>query len=57
MYGGNNYDLFLQSISGFLIIALVFIPFLKWAFTSKSHREGRLEERRLRRDLKKLKRK
>jgi large-conductance mechanosensitive channel len=57
VFNGGNYDLFLQSLSGFLIIALIFVPFLRWAFTSKSDREHRQKQRELKRDLRKLRRK
>jgi succinate dehydrogenase/fumarate reductase cytochrome b subunit len=53
----SSYDLFLQSLSGFLIIVLIFVPFLKWAFTSKSQREEKARARQLKQDLKKLRRK
>lgn len=61
MYRGSSYELFIQSIFGFLVIAFVFIPFLRWAFTSKSQqaakKQQRIERRQLKRELRKIKRK
>jgi len=57
MYAGSNYELYLQSLGGFLIIIFIFVPFLKWAFTSKSHREFKKLQKELKKDLKRLKRK
>ena len=57
MYRGSNYDLFQQSLIAFIIIALVFVPFLRWAFTSKKEAENRRYRRKLKKDLKRLKRK
>jgi hypothetical protein len=57
MYVGSNYELYLQSLSAFIIIALIFIPILKWGFTSKSDRAEKKRKRELKRDLARLKRK
>ena len=57
MYRGSNYDLFLQSLSGFLIIALIFIPILKWGFTTRTDKKTKMDRRNLRRDLMRLRRK
>jgi succinate dehydrogenase/fumarate reductase cytochrome b subunit len=55
MYAGSNYELYLQSLAGFLIILFVFVPFLKWAFTSKSHKEFKKLKRELRKESQSLK--
>lgn len=52
MYRGSNYELFIQSIVVFLIIFFVFIPFLKWAFISKTQQEERKRQREQRREIK-----
>jgi hypothetical protein len=57
MYVGSDYQLYLQSLAGFIIIGIIFVPFLKWAFTSKSHRQFKKEQKEIRRDLKRLRRK
>jgi succinate dehydrogenase/fumarate reductase cytochrome b subunit len=57
MYAGSNYELYLQSLAGFLIIIFIFVPILKWGFTSKSHREHKNLKKSLKRDLLRLKRK
>jgi len=61
MYRGSSYELFIQSIFGFLVITFIFIPFLRWAFTSKAAQEARkqqrLERRQMKRELRKIKRK
>jgi len=57
MYAGSDYELYLKSLGAFLIIALIFVPIMKWAFTSKSDRHHKKVKREIRRDLAKLKRK
>jgi hypothetical protein len=57
MYSGSSYDLFLQSLFAFIIIGLVFVPFMKWAFTSKAERARKIEAKLLKQDLRRLKRK
>lgn len=57
MYAGSNYELYLQSLAGFLIVIFIFVPILKWGFTSKSHREHKNLKKALKRDLLRLKRK
>jgi len=52
---GSDYELYLQSLGGFLIILFIFVPFLKWAFTSPSDRAEKRRKRLLKRDLKRLK--
>jgi hypothetical protein len=52
---GSDYQLYLQSLGGFIIILVVFVPFLKWAFTPPATKERKREARRLKKDLKRLK--
>ena len=58
MLGGINNGLFFQGFGGFLAVVLILIPLLKWTFnSSKAQREHKDQVKRLKRDLKKLKRK
>lgn len=52
---GSDYELYLQSLGGFLIILVIFVPFLKWAFTSQDAKARKKEAKRLRKELKKIK--
>jgi hypothetical protein len=52
---GSDYQLYLQSLGGFIIILVIFVPFLKWAFTPPAAKERKKEARRLKKDLKRLK--
>jgi F0F1-type ATP synthase membrane subunit b/b' len=52
---GSDYQLYLQSLGGFLIILVIFVPFLKWAFTSPSAKAEKRRKRKLKEDLKRLK--
>jgi hypothetical protein len=58
MLGGINNALFLQSLAGYFVVALILIPILKWAFpTSKAVKAERKEIRTMRKELRKIKRK
>lgn len=57
MYVGSDYELYLQSLAGFLIIVLIFVPILKWGFTSKSDREYQNLKKALKREMQRAKRK
>ena len=58
MLGGINNALFFQGLAGYAVIALILIPILKWAFpTNKAVKAERAEIRKLRKELRKIKRK
>jgi len=58
MLGGINNALFFQGLAGYVVIALILIPILKWAFpTNKSVRAERAEIREMRREVRRIKRK
>lgn len=58
MLGGINNALFLQSLAGYAVIALILIPILKWAFPSnKAIKAEKAELRAMRREIRKIKRK
>lgn len=58
MLGGINNALFLQSLAGYAVIALILIPILKWAFpTNKKIKAERAEIRAMRKEVRKIKRK
>ena len=58
MLGGINNALFLQSLSGYAVIALILIPILKWAFpTNKEIKAERAELREMRKELRRIKKK
>jgi hypothetical protein len=40
-----------------LVIALIFIPILKWGFTTRTDKKAKADRRKLRRDLRRLRRK
>lgn len=58
MLGGVNNALWFQSISGYLVVGLILIPLLKWAFpTNKAIKAERAEIRAMRKELRKIKKK
>ena len=58
MLGGINNALFLQSLAGYAVIALILIPILKWAFpTKKAIKAERAELREMRKELRRIKKK
>jgi hypothetical protein len=58
MLGGINNALFFQGLAGYVVIALILIPILKWAFpTSKTVKAERAEIRAMRREIRNIKRK
>ena len=58
MLGGINNALFLQSLAGYVVVALILIPLLKWAFpTNKSIKAERKEIRAMRREIRRIKKK
>ncbi|MFM6941084.1 MAG: hypothetical protein ACKOXI_03805 [Candidatus Planktophila sp.] len=58
MLGGINNALFLQSLAGYVVVALILIPLLKWAFpTNKSVKAERAEIRAMRKEIRRIKRK
>ena len=58
MLGGIDNALFLHGIAGYFVIGLILIPILKWAFpTNKAIKAERAEIKKLRREVRKIKRK
>ena len=58
MLGGINNALFLQSLAGYAVVALILIPLLKWAFpTNKAVKAERAQLKAMRREIRKIKRK
>ncbi len=58
MLGGINNALFFQGLAGYVVIALILIPILKWAFpTNKAIKAERAEIRKMRREIREIKRK
>jgi hypothetical protein len=58
MLGGIDNALFLQSLAGYAVIALILIPILKWAFpVNKAQKAERAELRAMRKEIRKIKRK
>ena len=58
MLGGIDNALFLQGLAGYVVVALILIPILKWAFpTSKAVKDERAEIRAMRKEIKKIKKK
>ncbi len=58
MLGGVNNALFLQGFAGYLVIGLILIPILKWAFpTNKAIKAERAEIKKLRREVREIKKK
>lgn len=56
MLGGINNGLFLQGLSGFLVV-IIFAAILRWIFDSPSTRAARLKRREDKKSLRRLKRK
>ena len=58
MLGGVNNALWFQSIAGYLVVGLILIPILKWAFpTNKTVKAERAELKKMRKELRHIKRK
>jgi hypothetical protein len=58
MLGGVNNALFFQGLAGYLVIGLILIPILKWAFpTNKAIKAERAELKKLRREVRQIKKK
>ncbi len=58
MLGGIDNALFLQGLAGYVVVALILIPILKWAFpTSKAVKAERAEIRAIRKEVRKIKKK
>ena len=58
MLGGVNNALWFQSIAGYLVVGLILIPILKWAFpTNKAVKAERAELKKMRKELRRIKRK
>jgi hypothetical protein len=58
MLGGIDNALFLQGLAGYIVVALILIPILKWAFpTSKDVKDERAQIRAMRSEIRKIKRK
>jgi hypothetical protein len=58
MLGGIDNALFLQGLAGYVVVALILVPILKWAFpTSKAVKAERAEIRAMRKEIRKIKRK
>jgi hypothetical protein len=58
MLGGINNALFFQGLAGYVVIALILIPILKWAFpTSKQVKLERAQIREMRREVRRIKKK
>ena len=58
MLGGIDNALFLQGLAGYVVVALILIPILKWAFpTSKAVKAERAEIRVMRKEIRKIKKK
>jgi hypothetical protein len=58
MLGGINNALFFQGLAGYVVIALILIPILKWAFpTNKAVKAERAEIRKMRREIREIKKK
>ena len=58
MLGGINNALFFQSLAGYFVVGLILIPILKWAFpTNKAVKAERAEIRKMRKEIRRIKRK
>jgi hypothetical protein len=58
MLGGVNNALFFQGLAGYVVIALILIPILKWAFpTRKQVKLERAQIREMRREVRRIKKK
>ena len=56
MLGGINNGMFLQAISGFLILPII-IALLMWAFPTKKDPEAKRKRKALKKSLRQLRRK
>jgi len=56
MLGGINNGLFLQGLSGFIVI-IIFAAILRWIFDAPSTRAARLKRKEDKKSLRRLKRK
>lgn len=58
MLGGIDNALFFQGLAGYVVIALILIPILKWAFpTNEAVKAERAEIRKMRREIREIKKK
>ncbi len=58
MLGGINNALFFQSLAGYIVVGLILIPILKWAFpTNKAIKAERAEIRAMRKEIRRIKKK
>lgn len=58
MLGGINNALYFQGFAGYLVVGLILIPILKWAFpTNKAIKAERAQLRTMRKEVRKIKRK
>ena len=58
MLGGINNALFLQGLAGYVVIALILIPILKWAFpTNKALKAERAQLRAMRKEIRQIRKK
>jgi hypothetical protein len=57
MLGGINNGLFFQGFGGFIVLGLILIPLMRWIFQSPSEKRARLERKRIKKDLRRLRRK
>jgi hypothetical protein len=58
MLGGIDNALFFQGLAGYVVIALILIPILRWAFpTNKAVKAEKAQLRAMRREIRKIKRK
>jgi hypothetical protein len=58
MLGGIDNALFLQSLGGYFVVAIILIPILKWAFpTNKAMKAERAQIRQMRKEIRRIKRK
>ena len=58
MLGGIDNALFFQGLAGYVVIAVILIPILRWAFpTNKAVKAEKAQLRAMRREIRKIKRK
>jgi hypothetical protein len=58
MLGGIDNALFLQGLAGYVVVALILIPILKWAFpASNAVKAERAEIRAMRKEIRIIKKK
>ncbi len=56
MLGGIDNHIFFEGLGGFAILLLIIVPLLKWTFpTSPSKKAEKLERKRIKQDLRRLK--